>query len=476
MPARDPTASPHISSTGPPSRRTSIQHTGPIKDLNDPQNSHRPTSPGSSGISSSNVHHNSLSKSIGAPRARRESLTGMTSNPKGKRRTGWYGLGQDDADRAGESSVTFEVGGDVEDVASPPSQSSLTAAAIRDRTLNLAASLASHSYGSSGFEDPTSQQPEDHQEPIGRPFGGTRLSRILDSSLDLANAANKDQVSPSKDMYAKETSPDGRLGSPTSGPSALSLMLSRSTSLGASPNQRAKGSSNKHAGSTILPKDDRDALQSGSNTDIQASGANGLIGLLDTDAAIRCTKDKEEVSPGSSLGQETPRPGAYRTLASLSSSTQTIRPSGPVGRAITPTSDDDVVERNGKASETTPLLCTIQETGGSGSRSRSPPVRSMNSIDSIGRVGNVQARPTYSSKDDAKNLAYADGPSAAPNRAQGLVTTISSSAREAFNVVRKSTWKDVGRAVVLEPLSNIPAVILGLMLNVLDGVSYGMIT
>jgi hypothetical protein len=142
MPARDPTASPHISSTGgPPSRRTSIQHTGPIKDLNDPQNPHRPTSPGSSGISGSNVHHHSsLSRSIGAPRARRESLTGMTSNSKGKRRTGWYGLGQDDADRQGESSVTFEAGGEVEDAASPPSQNSLTAAAIRDRTLNLAAS------------------------------------------------------------------------------------------------------------------------------------------------------------------------------------------------------------------------------------------------------------------------------------------------------------------------------------------------
>jgi SulP family sulfate permease len=53
---------------------------------------------------------------------------------------------------------------------------------------------------------------------------------------------------------------------------------------------------------------------------------------------------------------------------------------------------------------------------------------------------------------------------------------MSSSAKEAVNVVRKSTWKDVGRAVVLEPLSNIPAVVLGLMLNVLDGVSYGMIT
>jgi hypothetical protein len=407
----------------------------------------------------------------------------MTSNSKGKRRTGWYGLGQDDADRQGESSVTFEAGGEVEDAASPPSQNSLTAAAIRDRTLNLAASLASQSYGSSGFEEPASQRREDHEDSIGRPFGGTRLSRILDSSLDLTNTANnKDQVSPSKDMYAKETlgtgaSPDGRLGSPTSGPSALSLMLSRSASLRASPNQSAESSPKKHAGSANLPKDDEDTLQKGGSTDIQASGANGLIGLLDTDAAVRRHKDKEEISPGSSLGQETPRPGAYRALASLSSSTQTIRPSGPVGRAITPTSDEDVVERSGKASESTPLLHTIRETGRSGSRSRSPPVRSTNSVDSIaGKVGNTQSQPTYSSTDDTKNIDDADGSSVGPNRVRGLVNTMSSSAKEAVNVVRKSTWKDVGRAVVLEPLSNVPAVILGLMLNVLDGVSYGMIT
>ena len=413
---------------------------------------------------------------------------GMTSNSKGKRRGAWYGLGGDDSDRAGESGVTFDANGDAEDAASPPSQNSLTAAAIRDRTLNLAASLASQSYGSSGFDEPSSSthRRDDHEESVGRPFGRTRLSRILDSSLDLTNTGSKDQVSPTKDLYAKETlnagtSPDGRLGSPASGPSALSLMLSRSTSLRTSPNPSAESSPKKHAGSTGLPKDDRDALRSGGSTDIQASGANGLIGLLDTDTAVKRSRhDKEEVSPGSSLGQETPRPGAYRALASLSSSSQTIRPSGPVGRATTPTADEDVVvERNAKVSETTPLLHTIRETGQSGSRSRSPPVRSMGSVDSTDKIGRTQARPTHSSTDDGKDLADADGsgpPDFQPGRVKGLVRTINSSAREAVNVVRKSTWKDVGRAVVLEPLSNIPAVILGLMLNVLDGVSYGMIT
>lgn len=38
-----------------------------------------------------------------------------------------------------------------------------------------------------------------------------------------------------------------------------------------------------------------------------------------------------------------------------------------------------------------------------------------------------------------------------------------------------STWKDVGH-ILMEPVRTLPAVILGLFLNILDGVSYGMIT
>jgi hypothetical protein len=167
-------------------------------------------------------------------------------------------------------------------------------------------------------------------------------------------------------------------------------------------------------------------------------------------------------------------------LASLSSSSQTIRPSGPVARNITPVlpiEDEDVVEGSSKASETTPLLQTIRET----SRSRSPP-RKSNSIDISNQQGESKpSRKVYSGTDhgngkvlDETESTEAETPT--HGRVQGLVHSVKSSTQEAIGVVRKSTWKDVGRAVVLDPLSNIPAVILGLMLNVLDGVSYGMIT
>ncbi|ORX36861.1 hypothetical protein BD324DRAFT_474466 [Kockovaella imperatae] len=41
--------------------------------------------------------------------------------------------------------------------------------------------------------------------------------------------------------------------------------------------------------------------------------------------------------------------------------------------------------------------------------------------------------------------------------------------------VRKMTWKGVLSACVADPLKTLPSVILGMLLNVLDGVSYGMI-
>jgi hypothetical protein len=462
MPARDPTASPHIPSTNAPgSRRTSVQHNGPIKDIHDPHHSNRPSSPGSSALSNPSLHQ-TLSKSLGTTRSRRESMTGLTGTSKGKKRGGWYNLASDDNERAGDSGVTFETGGDIED-GSPPSQNSLTAAAIRDRTLNLAASLAS--YGSSGMEE--SQQVDSGEDSIGRPFGGTRLSRILDSRVDLTK---QDQTSPSKDMYSKEllstgSSPDGRLGSSANGPSALSLMLGRSNG---SPGRSDGTSPSK-------PKSD---LRMGGGTDIQATGANGIVGLLDIDAVAK--RNKEESSPGSSVGQETPRPGNYRALASLSSSSQTIRPSGPVARNITPVmpiEDEDIVQGSSKTSETTPLLHTIRET----SRSRSPP-RKSSRIDVPNKQGESKSsRNDYSSTNNGNGKAHDEAEPAEPaalkqGRVQGLVHSVKSSTQEALGVVRKSTWKDVGRAVVMDPLSNVPAVILGLMLNVLDGVSYGMIT
>lgn len=45
----------------------------------------------------------------------------------------------------------------------------------------------------------------------------------------------------------------------------------------------------------------------------------------------------------------------------------------------------------------------------------------------------------------------------------------------ARNRLSKVTPKDVLRTCVVEPVSCLPAVMLGLLLNVLDGVSYGMI-
>jgi hypothetical protein len=45
----------------------------------------------------------------------------------------------------------------------------------------------------------------------------------------------------------------------------------------------------------------------------------------------------------------------------------------------------------------------------------------------------------------------------------------------ARNRLAKITFADMVRMCIKEPIENIPAVMLGLLLNVLDGVSYGMI-
>ncbi len=63
------------------------------------------------------------------------------------------------------------------------------------------------------------------------------------------------------------------------------------------------------------------------------------------------------------------------------------------------------------------------------------------------------------------------GEESKPNFAQHARTDLF----ETLNSIKKASAKDVIDAVVMQPLHAIPAVILGLLLNVLDGVSYGMI-
>jgi SulP family sulfate permease len=55
--------------------------------------------------------------------------------------------------------------------------------------------------------------------------------------------------------------------------------------------------------------------------------------------------------------------------------------------------------------------------------------------------------------------------------AKGLGATMSDFTRKAGKI----TARDVVHGVIVEPITLLPATILGLLLNVLDGVSYGMI-
>lgn len=57
----------------------------------------------------------------------------------------------------------------------------------------------------------------------------------------------------------------------------------------------------------------------------------------------------------------------------------------------------------------------------------------------------------------------------------GKWARIKGSVDDAISRTRKATWQDVVRGVIVAPAQNVPAVILGSLLNVLDGVSYGMI-
>lgn len=252
------------------------------------------------------------------------------------------------------------------------------------------------------------------------------------------------------------------LSTPHTGPSALSVMMNRT-----SPAKSLAGKNARDVG-----------------TDTLAPGANGVAGFLPDPTKRNSRSDEERSTDGgnvsplsSSVGQDTPRPGTYKSLASLSSSSQTIRPGG---KASGMEEDEQgsgkrrttMVDVGKSAEESTPLLGTIRERSTSTSRSGDKASeRGQRSYETL----NDQKRPETSSPDQA-SAGTDRSPPKDQNSGTGILHSVTSSTKEAIGAIRKSTWRGVGQAVVVDPLSNIPAVILGLMLNVLDGVSYGMIT
>jgi hypothetical protein len=82
-------------------------------------------------------------------------------------------------------------------------------------------------------------------------------------------------------------------------------------------------------------------------------------------------------------------------------------------------------------------------------------------------------------KPTGEEVSYTKGPTPVESGVQESSANFLQHARtslvETLKSVKKASAKDAVDVVVMQPLQAIPAVILGLLLNVLDGVSYGMI-
>lgn len=118
----------------------------------------------------------------------------------------------------------------------------------------------------------------------------------------------------------------------------------------------------------------------------------------------------------------------------------TLHPSSQSNLSSSPASSPDIHEHT--ATERTPLLSAISETHHlQGTHSHGKPHLSPDA--------QQKRHPAFHSARENVHSAYLS--------------------------LRKATWRDVGQQVFVEPVKLLPATILGCLLNVLDGVSYGMI-
>lgn len=226
---------------------------------------------------------------------------------------------------------------------------------------------------------------------------------------------------------------------PSSGPSGLSLMLSRSVT--SSPNKKREVA----------------------GTDKLASGASGALGVLDVpvDAedeaedgqrlSSKATGMSASCIPPRDLGVDSPFP-AQDTGSSVTSSV-TLRPGkkdslhpSSQSTSSSPASSPAIHERN--PTERTPLLPSVSENHHlQGTHTHGKP--------QIPDTGS--ATPSF------------------PSKRHPAFQTARENVHSAYVSLRKATWRDVGQQVFVEPVKLLPATILGCLLNVLDGVSYGMI-
>lgn len=256
-----------------------------------------------------------------------------------------------------------------------------------------------------------------------------------------------------------ESSPESRVGS--MGPSGLSVML---RSAATSPDRRRRESTpSEPASQSVTPKAEKKTQLGHSVTDIQAPGANGLAGVIDINRS-QPKRDPEGLKPDRDSGSQDPspvssagtaRPGAYKPVSSFSSSLNTIKGNSDLPKSLTPNGSAVALreeEADVKVGERTPLLSTIRETPAVGQGSKKPDSQ-----------GYEQAEPRQDRTGLLSGIA-------------SLRQDMSAAVNNAASSARKASVKDIFQAVVVAPAECIPAVVLGLLLNVLDGVSYGMIT
>lgn len=225
----------------------------------------------------------------------------------------------------------------------------------------------------------------------------------------------KDKTSPKLDV----------LNIPSSGPSGLSVMMGRNSR----PASADSSKNSSPVNGTHLP--------SSSSNGGSTSGTNSH---LSTVAEERRSAGGSPTTSEPSTGEATPAPLKNLTARSSSTKLDDLNDDNEEEEQVKKTKEQvapviEICLPSPNISERTPLLSHHSNTP---SRLRSSPSHS------------PVRTPTFLQK--TRNQLVDLGRNA-----------------------RKTTWRDVLDYGVLEPLSNIPAVILGLLLNVLDGVSYGMI-
>lgn len=234
-------------------------------------------------------------------------------------------------------------------------------------------------------------------------------------------------------------------------------------------NRKSSATSSAHPIDSVIEEETASASASGSTTPVTSSEGSATVGRQTPEASTSSTSLSTSTPIDMKAKKRTSIDALKESLVSENKYLE-LGHSPKRKSTLEATVDQSMLGLPESYSERSPLL----------RKGQSPSERGRSTSTAGRRSSHSQPRSYDSFGDDNQRQAYGAGAAARwtgffDNAKAKLLRRVHSHTESAKSL-RKRSASDLALTFFLEPLKTIPAVVLGILMNLLDGVSYGMVS